>query len=419
MRVRFLFTLGIVAVSWAPAAAQIRAPSYSIEDLQGIARAAHPTLAAAESGIEQAEGLLRRARSYPNPTLNVAGGRGRPRDGGESKAESSFQLTQPIELPGVRKWRARVAELGLHRSEVERALARSVVDAAAARLAFTVLGGRRRVEIARESADVAVRLQRLLERRVELGESPPLEAVKARAEWFARRRDLIDAEGALRAARSALNVLCGGRLEAGYEVTEPGDPEAPAELPADLLARMAADSPVLHRARIALDTAEAAAESERKGIPPRINVLAAHERELDRTGTSVGVGISLPLWNRNRGAVEAALANRSRLSAEADALLYDLEARLAQVAADYERARAAIELHRTGWTDAAAESLRIATFSYENGEASLLDVLDAQRANLEVRLAEADSWTTLRTARTEIEVLIGGPLEPEAHDETR
>ena len=69
-------------------------------------------------------------------------------------------------------------------------------------------------------------------------------------------------------------------------------------------------------------------------------------------------------------------------------------------------------------TAAARQSLDIATFSFENGEASLLEVLDAQRAYLEVRVAEVDSWAALNLARTEIERLIGGSLDTEKNDET-
>jgi outer membrane protein TolC len=64
------------------------------------------------------------------------------------------------------------------------------------------------------------------------------------------------------------------------------------------------------------------------------------------------------------------------------------------------------------------QSLDIATFSFENGEASLLDVLDAQRSFLSVSLAEAESWASLALSRAEIERLIAGPLELENTDDT-
>jgi outer membrane protein, heavy metal efflux system len=419
MLARGSLALGVIALMAVSAAADPAVSTYTIDRLEEIARSVHPNLDAVGAAIEQAEGILRQAQAYPNPTLALAGGRGTPRDGGGSRSEMSFALVQPIELPGVRKWRARIEELRLERAEVERAVALSVIEATVARLAYTVLGAERRVEIVRESALVAERLHELLARRVEFGESSPLEAVRARAEWFARRRNVLDADGALDAARSALNVFCGGQLGASYGVIDRLDGTSPAELPDDLVERMKTANPVLRRAGSTVRQAEAAIESEKKAVLPRIDVVAGHETELDRTANAVGVGVTIPLWNRNRGAIDAATANRRRVTREVDLLLVDLETELSLATAEYRRARAAIELHAEGWTAATEESLRVSTFSFANGEASLLEVLDAQRADLEVQLAEADARTALHLARTEIERLIGGRLDVEVNDEVR
>ncbi len=417
MLVRCLVPIGIIAALWTFAAAETRTSSYTIEELKAVARTFHPTLDSVEAGVEAATGALRQARAYPNPAIAVAGGRGRPRDGGEARSETSLEFVQPMELPGVRKWRARVAELGVRGAEVERAVAKSVVDSTVTRLAYTVLGDQRRTEIARESARIAERLHDLLARRVELGESSPLEAVKARTEWFARRRVVLDAESALEFARSALNLMCGRQLGSRYDVIDAFDRLGADDLPQDLLPRLRADNPVLLRTGVAVEEAEARIEATRREKLPRIDMVAGYDTELDRTATSLGVGLTIPLWNRNRGANETATAFRRKASSDAGALLVALESELIQANTEYGRALAAIRLHREGWTAAAMQSLEIATYSFENGEASLLDVLDAQRAYLEVRVAEADSWAALNIARAEIERLIGGPLDTETNNE--
>jgi cobalt-zinc-cadmium efflux system outer membrane protein len=189
-------------------------------------------------------------------------------------------------------------------------------------------------------------------------------------------------------------------------------------LPVDLVERMRAGNPILARAEVEVRQAEAGIESEKKATLPQIDVFAGHDTELDRTATNVGVGLRIPLWNRNRGAIAAATANRVRVTSEKDDLGVELESELARAATEYRRALAAIELHVEGWTSAAEESLRIATFSFENGEAALLEVLDAQRSSLDVQLAEVNARTALRLARAEIERLIGGSIEGETNHET-
>ena len=133
----------------------------------------------------------------------------------------------------------------------------------------------------------------------------------------------------------------------------------------------------------------------------------------------MGVGLTIPLWNRNHGTIIAATAQESAASAEVRALALELETSLEQASAAYRRALGAIRLHQEGWTSAARRSLDVVTFSFENGEASLLDVLDAQRSNLIVGLAEAESWARLALARADIEGLTAGPLASEDSDDYR
>jgi len=419
MHAHWLVSLGIVLAVFTPAVAAPSEFSYSLQELRAIARSAHPTLDSAEAALEAASGSLRQARAYPNPVILVGVGRGRPRDGGDSRSENRIDIVQPIELAGIRRWRARAAELQLRGVEFDRALAETLVDSTVSRLTYTALLERRRAEIARESAEVASRLHELLARRVELGESSPLEAVKARSEWFARRREVLDAETSFETARSTLNLFCGGRLAEGFVIGETLEGPGAIALPADLVQRLRTRNPVLLRAGIAVEEAQARTGVARKEVFPRFDVLAGHETELDRKSMSVGVGLRIPLWNRNRGEIAAASAAHVRMTADARALTLELETALEQASGAYRGALSAIRLHQEGWTAAAEQSLDIATFSFENGEASLLDVLDAQRSYLGVSLAEAQAWAALALARAEIERLIAGPVELENPDEAR
>ncbi|HXV75419.1 MAG TPA: TolC family protein, partial [Candidatus Polarisedimenticolaceae bacterium] len=338
MRRSSLVVPGIVALLSAPAGGEPGTPAYTIEEIRAVARSVHPTLESVEAGVEAASESVHQARAYPNPALAAAFGRGRPSSGGDARNESSFGLLQPIELPGVRKWRIRLAELGVRAAEVERAVAESIVDSTVARLAHTVLGGEQSVEIARDSLDVAARLHELLARRVELGEAPPLDAVKARSEWYARQQELLVAESELELARSTLDLFCGRRLGTSFVVTDVLDAGDPTALPDDLVERLQAGNPVLLGAELAIEQAGARIEIERKAPLPRIDVVAGHDTELDRSATHVGVGLTVPLWNRNRGAVAAATASRHRLTSDLAGLRNELEADLARAATAYRRA---------------------------------------------------------------------------------
>jgi cobalt-zinc-cadmium efflux system outer membrane protein len=419
MRARCLITLSLAMAVPLPAVAAEPGAAYSLEQLREIARSVHPTLEVAEAAVEASSGILRQAGAYPNPQFFVAFGRARPRDGGESGSENQIELVQPIEMPGVRRWRSRLAEARLRGVEVDRVLAGTLVDSTVALLVYTVLLEERRADLARESVRIAARLHELLTRRVEIGESSPLEGARAHTELFARRRDLLEAEGATEAARSALRLFCADRLAGAYMIAERLQDTVAIDLPADLIERLRSRNPLLLRAGIAVEEAEAQTGVARQERFPTIDLFAGHEVELDREGTNLGVGLTIPLWDRKRGAISAATAEQSAASAEVRALSLELDTSLERASVGYRRALAEVRLHQEGWTSNARHSLEIVTFSFENGEASLLEVLDAQRSYLSVGLAEAESWASLALARAEIERLIAGPLVAEEIDEQR
>lgn len=414
MRPHWLAALALAAAAILPVAAEPPARSYRLTELQAIARATHPTLASAEAALAAASAAAVDSRAWPNPSVTVALGRGEPRGGGgANRSEHTVELVQPIERPGLRRWRARAAELGLRVIEAEHAATQAALDAAVSELVVSILVERRRAAIARESADVASRLHDLLARRVEVGESSRLEALAARSEWFARRREVLEASSALEGARAALDALCDDRLPEGYEVAETLEGPGAIALPGDLAERLRAGHPLLRRAGFAIDEAQARAIVARREVLPRVDALAGHETELDRTAASVGLGLTVPLWNRQRGAIAAAAAERDRAAADREGLARELEIALERASAAYGGALAELALHADGWTETARGVLDVATFSFENGEVSLLGVLDAQRSYLGVRRAEAEAWAELALARAEIERLIAGPLVTE------
>jgi len=242
--------------------------------------------------------------------------------------------------------------------------------------------------------------------------------VRARTEWFARRRDLADAEAALDTATVALNLFCGRRLPDKYTIAETLEGPGAIALPANLAERLWDGNLHLLRARVSMEKTEVRTSVAKKERFPQVGVFAGYETELDRTASNVGVAVTIPLWNRNRGEITVATAEHTRARADLRSLQVELETALEGATAAYRRARAVIQLYQEGWSEAAMQSLEIVTFSFRNGESSLLEVLDAQRVLLTVKVAEAQSWAALATARAEIERLIAGSLEPENSHET-
>jgi len=166
---RWIVSFGMVLAMLAPVAAEETSKSYSLKELQTMARSAHPALETAQAAIEAAAGSLRQTGAWANPEFSVGIGRGKPRDGGESRSENTFELSQTIEMPGLRRWKTRSAELDVRRAGIDRMLSENSIDSTVSRLVVSVLYEQSHAATALQSVKVAALLLELLERRVELG----------------------------------------------------------------------------------------------------------------------------------------------------------------------------------------------------------------------------------------------------------
>ena len=140
-----------------------------------------------------------------------------------------------------------------------------------------------------------------------------------------------------------------------------------------------ASHPLLAAQEAQVRQAESTLGAERQAWVPDVTVKAFHVRDVDLKATGGGLSIPLPLWNRKEGEVAKAAAAKSQADSELRLLKQDLETKLASQYSLYETARRQVESFQTAILKEAAESLRVAQFSYEHGETSLLELLDSRR----------------------------------------
>ena len=130
------------------------------------------------------------------------------------------------------------------------------------------------------------------------------------------------------------------------------------------------------------------------------------------SGYQVSVDLSMPLLNRGQAATAIAAAQMARAQAEAESWRLQIEA---EVGAAYNLA--AIQQDRlTRYQEAAAtiaEPLaEIGRVGFEEGELSILELLDADRQALEARLHTLELAGAARRAAIELDVAIGREFRP-------
>jgi cobalt-zinc-cadmium efflux system outer membrane protein len=321
------------------------------------------------------------SRQVPNPRFEATAGEGRNSGGSLRKAEWALAITVPLEWLGTKGARLDAAQASASEAEEESAQVRQEVLLRLRRLFVLVAHDERLVASLVTSARQADDLARLVRLRVERGEARPPELPRVEVEAERARLALGQAEARAMVHRDQLSVWIGRPVErVALDMARSPVPPSLAEL----LERTAGVQPRVRAAQERVSAAAFDLRAERNQRIPSISVSGYALSEIDRNAVGGGLGIEFPVWNWNSGKIAQAeaihAAEESRLlvaSNEARTVLVEAWAMCTQGQVASRRLREEIVPRADG---AAAKIER----SYQLGESSLLEALDARRARLEV-----------------------------------
>ena len=372
-----------------------------------LARERVPAIAAARARVSQAEERRRAATLVPDPVFNAGFGRGEPRDGGAARSESSFEVSQSFPAPwGLRSRKAAGnATIAAATSQVDAVILDVLLEAKA--LYYEAALGAARADALSQTAVDARSLNELVARRVEVGEAPGADHLRTTVEALRAETEARAAAAQAAGARGALNRFLLGAL--GTDVSFPGalDPSELAPTPDGAVELAVSRNPAVRAAQSRVEAAKSVVDLERAARLPGLEVSAFSLTELDRQATGATFGISIPLWNRNKPGVGLARAELAEAEAELSALRAGIEADVERLVSRDRAAREIAVDYRVRILPVAREALAVFQNSLEQGEASLLQWLEARRSFLETLRAAYEAQLDAFVTRAELERLTG------------
>ena len=225
-------------------------------------------------------------------------------------------LSQPIEWPGRRGKKQEAARFGIDVAQQKLTQEQINVRARCRELYYRVLADEQLVKIAAENLESAKKLLDMAEKRVSLGESRPIELVKARVEFLTLEREHDKAKTTLAGDRQVLRQFLGGDLPADFTLAGEGEALEPV-IPLKRWQEAAfAAHPLLAAQAAQVRQAESNLGAERQAWVPDVTVKVFHTQDVDLQATGGGLSFPLPLWNRKEGEVAKAAAAKSQAESE-------------------------------------------------------------------------------------------------------
>ncbi len=317
------------------------------------------------------------------------------------------------QFAGVRR-----ADASAARAAAELEIARRGLVAAVTGMFYGSLAADHKVLVAERGRTEAAEFSKLTGDREQAREAARADVVKAQLVEQQRMRDLEDARVAAEKARLELGVLLFADPRTPYELKTSED-AAPLPSREDVDQAAAKNNPELKSALAALGLGNADVEAARAAYLPELGLSASYGIDAPQfavngpggarnLGYSASVTLNIPVWDwlSTEHKVKQSEIRRDAARVALTAAQRQLIARLDEAYSEAATARDQLaSLEASAAT--AAESLRLTKLRYTGGEATVLEVVDAQSAFVLAENAREDGRVRYETARADLETLTG------------
>jgi outer membrane protein TolC len=311
------------------------------------------------------------------------------------------------------------------RSTAALALARAQQEIAARGLRVTVVQNfygmfvsQRAYGNAQQAEAEAQHFLNITQQRERAGDVAHADVLRAQIQHNTARQNLQEAQLAMDRARLNLAVLLFPNFDENFNVVD--DLELAPPLPTSQEAeKMAAqNNPLLHAALAAVQVARQEVQTAWAGHFPTLALdvwygidaaqFATYTGNIRNVGYSAAATLNIPVfsWGATQSRVKQAQLRRSQSEVELSAAQRTAVGSLRSFYAEAQTARAELGTLRQS-ADLAAENLRLANLRYSAGEATALEVVDAENTLLQTRDAYGQGEARYRVAIATLQTLTG------------
>lgn len=347
---------------------------------QAAGRWENPEVEYSQEAIDLLSGRSEETSWWLRQRLNITGSKGIERDA----AAKAMQAAEARVLLQRRQWRTQMRE--------------QFYAALAAQTEAQVLGKHRR------------RLQRVataIEQRVAQGDASRYDSLRINQELARAQSDYGHSQAELQAERQRLFSLVGGAPEAlGGALLPPALTTGQQNLE-----QLLEQHPQLQILAAMEQSASLSAKAARRQTWPELSVGLGRKRlkeaGFSAEGNAVALSVEIPLFDRSQGDVQRTRALAREYVAEYSLMHNRLSAHWQALRISLAAQRESAQALRQAITKGTDSLSAIAEASYQAGELSVMELLDAYRTDLETWLQYVDNAHAARTTFIQLQQLEG------------
>jgi len=378
----------------------------------------------AHEDSKQAKDALLPSVAYNNQVLytqgNGAGGVRYIANNAVHEYISQGNVHEALDVAGIYAVRRASAAAAVARARAEIASRGLVVTVV--QNYFAALAAQRKADLAQKAADEGDQFLNLTKNLEAGGEVAHSDVIKAELQAQERRRQLQEARLALLNARLDLAVLLFPDFSDRFELTDDLHASIPLPTLGEVQQQASRENPDVRGAIAAVQQAKENVGFERAAYLPTLSLdyfygidasrFATNsifmDQQVPNLGSSASATLNIPIWNW--GATQSRVKQAQiRQAQSARELSFAQRKLLAEIQSLYNEADTALNelsgLSRSA--ELATESLRLTTLRYKGGEATVLEVVDAQTTSAQAANSYEDGAVRYRVALANLQTLTG------------
>jgi len=371
-------------------------------------------LVAARYDVETADAEKLTARLRPNPQLTFALSDLPVNLSGPLLKEQTYDygISQTIELGGKRSKRIDVANANsdLARGQFQMAVWQLTNDVK--RKFYTVVLNQSLLSLARENETTFAEIVKHTTELVNAGEISGLDLERVEVEKLKFDTDLANSERDYEVALRDLRFALGGDYRSmDIEVQGSIDYEPYQFTFTELRDKGLAERPDLKAAQLSERAADANIRLQNAQRIPDLTVGPGIEQVPSGTSSfTFGVGITLPLSDRNQGERAKALIQKKQAQNQIQLITNQVLSDVDKAMVAFEMQRRRVDLYRSGVVTKVNDIQRLTEVALRAGESSTLELLDAIRTRRDTLAGFYQTLFDYQTALLDLELATATPL---------
>lgn len=338
---------------------------------------------------------------------------------------SQGDVHESIDLAGIANYKRVAAAAAVARAKAEIASRGMVVTVV--QNYFNMAAAQNKVEIAQRAASEGEQFLKISQDLEKGGEAAHSDVIRAELQMQDRRRQLQEAQLGLLNAKLDLAVLIFPDFNQNFSLSDDLHATVPLPTLEEVQQQGAKDNPEIRAALATVQEAGHDVTDARAGYLPTLNIdyfygidsaqFAANSvidnQRIHNLGSSALLSLNIPIWNwgATQSKVKQAELRQSQAQRQLSLAQRTLLAEMRSLYGEAETALTELAgLQRSA--DLASEGLRLSTLRYKGGEATVLEVVDAQNSFAQANVNYQDGAVRYRVALAKLQTLTGTMTTP-------